>query len=93
MKNEPVVVKAYYGDKSANVTLMTDINGTAHFSFNTLDWSEKPVQLQVSGGFCFLTCICVLIFIILIFLYIRSIIRENRLICRIMHLTHQAIFT
>uniref|UniRef100_A0A673JKL7 Alpha-2-macroglobulin-like protein 1 n=1 Tax=Sinocyclocheilus rhinocerous TaxID=307959 RepID=A0A673JKL7_9TELE len=33
-----------------NVTLTTDINGTAHFSFNTLDWSEKPVQLQVRGG-------------------------------------------
>lgn len=50
MENEPVVVYAYYGDKSVNVALTTDINGTAHFSFNTLDWSEKPVQLQVSGG-------------------------------------------
>uniref|UniRef100_A0A672R5R5 Alpha-2-macroglobulin-like protein 1 n=1 Tax=Sinocyclocheilus grahami TaxID=75366 RepID=A0A672R5R5_SINGR len=33
-----------------NVTLTTDINGTARFSFNTQDWSEKPVQLQVRGG-------------------------------------------
>ncbi|XP_016326682.1 alpha-2-macroglobulin-like protein 1 [Sinocyclocheilus anshuiensis] len=47
MKNELVVVYANYGDKSDNVALMTDINGTAHFSFNTLDWSDKPVQLQV----------------------------------------------
>ncbi|XP_016379353.1 alpha-2-macroglobulin-like protein 1 [Sinocyclocheilus rhinocerous] len=52
MKNEPVIVYAHYDDKSINVTLTTDINGTAHFSFNTLDWSEKPVQLQVhhKGG-------------------------------------------
>ncbi len=49
MKNEPVVVYAYYADKSVNVTLMTDIDGTAHFSLDTLDWSENPVQLQVSG--------------------------------------------
>ncbi|XP_026081962.1 alpha-2-macroglobulin-like protein 1 [Carassius auratus] len=47
MKNEPVIVYAYYDDKIINVTLTTDINGTALFSFNTLDWSEKPVQLQV----------------------------------------------
>ncbi len=59
MKNELVVVYAYYADKSVNVTLMTDIDGTAHFSFDTLDWSENPVQLQVSGVFCFLTCLCI----------------------------------
>ncbi|XP_016374394.1 alpha-2-macroglobulin-like protein 1 [Sinocyclocheilus rhinocerous] len=47
MKNEPVVVYAQYGDKSVNVTLMTDINGTARFSFDTSDWLELPVELQV----------------------------------------------
>ncbi|XP_052418460.1 alpha-2-macroglobulin-like protein 1 [Carassius gibelio] len=47
MINESVVVYAYYGDKSVSVALKTDISGTAHFSFNTLDWSEKSVQLQV----------------------------------------------
>ncbi|KTF90376.1 hypothetical protein cypCar_00011266 [Cyprinus carpio] len=52
MKNESVIVYAHYDDKMINVTLKTDINGTARFSFNTLDWSEKPVQLQVyhKGG-------------------------------------------
>uniref|UniRef100_A0A673NJM8 Alpha-2-macroglobulin-like protein 1 n=1 Tax=Sinocyclocheilus rhinocerous TaxID=307959 RepID=A0A673NJM8_9TELE len=49
MKNEPVVVYAQYGDKSVNVTLMTDINGTARFSFDTSDWLELPVELQVRG--------------------------------------------
>uniref|UniRef100_A0A9J8AIU7 Alpha-2-macroglobulin-like protein 1 n=1 Tax=Cyprinus carpio carpio TaxID=630221 RepID=A0A9J8AIU7_CYPCA len=52
MKNEPVIVYAHYGHKSVNVTLTTDINGTARFSFNTSHWSEEPVQLQVNhkGG-------------------------------------------
>ncbi|KAI2656158.1 Alpha-2-macroglobulin-like protein 1 [Labeo rohita] len=45
MKNEPVVVYAFYGDKKVNVTLTTDINGTARFSFNTSDWSTLPVEL------------------------------------------------
>lgn len=53
MKNESVIVYAHYDDKMINVTLKTDINGTARFSFNTLDWSEKPVQLQVGGVFVF----------------------------------------
>ncbi len=90
-----MVVYAYYADKSVNVTLMTDIDGTAHFSFDTLDWSENPVQLQVSGVFVFSNMFMYIIqvfYIIFIFLYIRSIIRENKLISRIMHLTHQAIF-
>ncbi len=51
MKNEPVIVYARYGDKSVNVTLTTDINGTARFSFNTSNWSELPVHLQVSVVF------------------------------------------
>ncbi|XP_073673369.1 alpha-2-macroglobulin-like protein 1 [Garra rufa] len=52
MKNEPVIVFAQYGEKSVNVTLTTDINGAAYFSFNTSDWSELPVNLQVQhkGG-------------------------------------------
>uniref|UniRef100_A0A672L3U8 Alpha-2-macroglobulin-like protein 1 n=1 Tax=Sinocyclocheilus grahami TaxID=75366 RepID=A0A672L3U8_SINGR len=49
LKNEPVVVNAQYGDKSVNVTLMTDINGTARFSFDTSDWLELHVELQVRG--------------------------------------------
>ncbi|XP_043115190.1 alpha-2-macroglobulin-like protein 1 [Puntigrus tetrazona] len=44
-KNEPVVVYAFYGDKKVNVTLTTDLNGTARFSFNTSDWSTLPVEL------------------------------------------------
>ncbi len=51
MKNESVIVYARYGDKSVNVTLTTDINGTARFSFNTSNWSELPVHLQVSVVF------------------------------------------
>ncbi|XP_073673455.1 alpha-2-macroglobulin-like protein 1 [Garra rufa] len=51
MKNEPVIVYANYGEKSVNVTLTTDINGAAYFSFNTSDWSELPVHLKVSGVF------------------------------------------
>ncbi|XP_073673456.1 alpha-2-macroglobulin-like protein 1 [Garra rufa] len=52
MKNEPVIVFAQYGKKSVNVTLTTDINGAAHFSFNTSSWSELPVNLRVQhkGG-------------------------------------------
>ncbi|KAK2881193.1 hypothetical protein Q8A67_018461 [Cirrhinus molitorella] len=52
MKNKPVILYAQYGDKSVNVTLTTDINGTAHFSFNTSSWSELPVNLQAQhkGG-------------------------------------------
>ncbi|KAL1260635.1 hypothetical protein QQF64_008462 [Cirrhinus molitorella] len=52
MKNEPVVVYAFYGDKKVNVTLTTDINGTARFSFNTSDWSTLPVELRAyhKGG-------------------------------------------
>ncbi|KAF4104021.1 hypothetical protein G5714_015008 [Onychostoma macrolepis] len=52
MKNEPVIIYAHYGDKSVNVTLTTDINGTARFSFNTSDWSELPVNFQAhhKGG-------------------------------------------
>ncbi|XP_073673368.1 alpha-2-macroglobulin-like protein 1 [Garra rufa] len=46
LKNEPVVVYAFYGDKKVNVTLTTDINGTASFSFNTSDWSTLPVELR-----------------------------------------------
>ncbi|XP_051719987.1 alpha-2-macroglobulin-like protein 1 [Ctenopharyngodon idella] len=51
MKNEPVIVYAD-GNKSVNVTLTTDINGTASFSFNTSDWLEKPVSLRAyqKGG-------------------------------------------
>ncbi len=72
MKNELVVVYAYYADKSVNVTLMTDIDGTAHFSFDTLDWSENPVQLQVSGVFLFSNMFMYIIqvFYIYLFLYI-----------------------
>ncbi|RXN27647.1 alpha-2-macroglobulin 1 [Labeo rohita] len=47
MKNEPVIVYAHYGGNNVNVTLTTDINGTGHFSFNTSDWAEQNVQLQV----------------------------------------------
>ncbi|XP_043114430.1 alpha-2-macroglobulin-like protein 1 [Puntigrus tetrazona] len=52
MKNESVVVYAEYDSKSVNVTLTTDVNGSALFSFNTSHWSEKTVQLQVhyKGG-------------------------------------------
>ncbi|XP_067221217.1 alpha-2-macroglobulin-like protein 1 [Chanodichthys erythropterus] len=45
-KNEPVIVYADYGNKFVKLTLKTDINGTASFSFNTSDWSEKPVSLR-----------------------------------------------
>ncbi|XP_048015827.1 alpha-2-macroglobulin-like protein 1 [Megalobrama amblycephala] len=52
MKNEPVIVSVEYGSEHAEVTLKTDINGTASFSFNTSDWSEKPVSLRAyhKGG-------------------------------------------
>ncbi|KAK2881192.1 hypothetical protein Q8A67_018460 [Cirrhinus molitorella] len=52
MKNESVILYAHYGDKSVNVTLTTDTNGAAHFSFDTSGWSELPVNLQVQhkGG-------------------------------------------
>ncbi len=58
MKNELVIVYAHYGDKSVNVTLTTDINGTARFSFNTSDWSELPVNLQVSVVFLLYYDVC-----------------------------------
>ncbi|RXN04002.1 alpha-2-macroglobulin 1 [Labeo rohita] len=45
MKNEPVILYAHYGGKNVSVTLTTDINGIARFSFNTYDWSEEAVQL------------------------------------------------
>lgn len=68
MKNEPVVVYAQYGDKSVNVTLMTDINGTARFSFDTSDWLELPVELQVRSDF----------FIIIFFLdYVYAQLQEK----------------
>jgi len=53
MKNEPVIIYVYAdnGGKEVNVTLMTDSTGTASFSFNTSEWSEKPVSLQVSHDF------------------------------------------
>ncbi|XP_039526840.1 alpha-2-macroglobulin-like protein 1 isoform X1 [Pimephales promelas] len=49
MKNEPVIIYVYAdnGGKEVNVTLTTDSTGTASFSFNTSEWSEKPVSLQV----------------------------------------------
>lgn len=47
MTNEPVIVYADNGEKVINVTLTTDSTGTASFSFNTSEWSEKPVSLQV----------------------------------------------
>ncbi|XP_056329897.1 alpha-2-macroglobulin-like protein 1 [Danio aesculapii] len=46
MKNEPVVLSAYYGNQNVSLNLITDINGTAQFSFNTSDWSELSVSLQ-----------------------------------------------
>ncbi|KAI2656160.1 Alpha-2-macroglobulin-like protein 1 [Labeo rohita] len=46
MKNVPVILYAQYGEKSVNMTLTTDINGTARFSFNTSSWSELPVELR-----------------------------------------------
>ncbi|XP_056099216.1 alpha-2-macroglobulin-like protein 1 [Rhinichthys klamathensis goyatoka] len=47
MKNEPVIVYADNGEKVVNVTLTTDSTGTASFSFNTSEWSEKHVSLRV----------------------------------------------
>ncbi|XDV32509.1 hypothetical protein PO909_003304 [Leuciscus waleckii] len=47
IKNEPVIVYADNGEKVVNVTLTTDSTGSASFSFNTSEWSEKPVSLQV----------------------------------------------
>ncbi|XP_067307945.1 alpha-2-macroglobulin-like protein 1 [Pseudorasbora parva] len=51
-KNETVIVSANYDNKVVTVTLTTDSTGTGRFSFNTSEWSENPVSLQVqySGG-------------------------------------------
>ncbi|XP_051965892.1 alpha-2-macroglobulin-like protein 1 [Xyrauchen texanus] len=46
MKNEQVYVYATYGDKHVNVTVTSDSNGIAYFSFKTTDWSELPVSLE-----------------------------------------------
>ncbi|XP_021322030.2 alpha-2-macroglobulin-like protein 1 isoform X1 [Danio rerio] len=46
MKNKPVVLSAYYGNQNISLTLITDVNGTVQFSFNTSDWSESSVSLQ-----------------------------------------------
>ncbi|XP_051535073.1 alpha-2-macroglobulin [Myxocyprinus asiaticus] len=46
LENQQVYVYANYGDKRVNVTVTTDSNGIAYFSFNTTDWSELPVFLQ-----------------------------------------------
>lgn len=49
MENQLVIVYANYSGKSMDVKMTTDISGTAHFSFSTLNWSEEIVLLTVSG--------------------------------------------
>ncbi|XP_051962766.1 alpha-2-macroglobulin-like [Xyrauchen texanus] len=41
MANQQVYVYANYGSKSVNVTVTTDSNGIAQFSFSSSDWSES----------------------------------------------------
>lgn len=106
MKNEPVIVYADNGEKVVNVTLTTDSTGSASFSFNTSEWSEKPVSLQVSSVFVLLHDVYSMYIMqfnvtfhmcskmICKLFFIRPNIREkSRLIIGVIDIIHQAIST